>query len=390
MRSVYKTLRSRNGPPNVTFGNTVTVNIVVSATNLGGTTEATIPLTITPYDLRPQLKHNLDAIPTRYSAEDRIYEASVFRWVRHNLVGIANPTLAFQDNYTVPSFISLERSRGGGKYLRVELPKITTETTYNIKLKATNEDGDFNFIYPLVVLPIPDGVTHTGDFTKVGDVPHFGANIYARGLTAFGTTLYTLGTDRTAGRNSGVRYLYKINPTTGIATKIGDVAHPSLYAICFLGDTLYGLEARHLVTINTSTGVTSRVNPTDIWIPDVHLTLFAHNGTLYGYYVSRDMIYTIDTSTGIYTLVYEDFDDGSNDIYRFTTIGDTIFAAGQHHIKLVNLDIEKALMIGNHRVSFWSREKIVGLASIGNTLYLCKSWDGGSAYLYSSAVPHKK
>ncbi len=137
----------------------------------------------------------------------------------------------------------------------------------------------------------------SGAATEIGPL---GGNGELNGLT-FGSdgTLYS----------SGGSDLYTVNPTTGAATLVGDLGLGSGYAsagdLAFNGGQLYesvgaGFGASDLVRVDPATGAGTIVGEI-VGDPNVLGLVTASNGTLYG--VDGTKIYSIDTQTGVGTLV---------------------------------------------------------------------------------------
>jgi hypothetical protein len=99
----------------------------------------------------------------------------------------------------------------------------------------------------------------------------------------------------------GPHYLYTVDVGTGVATLVGETG-PRVQSITFsAAGALYGWDiAEGLLTINTSTGAATVVNPGVGALPDIQGIVFAPDGTLYG---AREALYTIDTATSGCTLV---------------------------------------------------------------------------------------
>ena len=96
--------------------------------------------------------------------------------------------------------------------------------------------------------------------------------------------------------------LYSINTSTGVGTLVGATGISGLQSLEFSSvGMLYGWDVDiGLVTINTTTGVASDVNPAIGGTAAIQSIAFAPDGTLYG---ACNALFTIDVATGATTLV---------------------------------------------------------------------------------------
>jgi PEP-CTERM motif-containing protein len=94
--------------------------------------------------------------------------------------------------------------------------------------------------------------------------------------------------------------LWRIEPTTGIASFIGSTGLALQGLAADAAGTLYGWDvAQGLARVDPLTGLGTLVGPSPA-VPDIQALGFSPAGVLYG---ARDELYTIDTSTGAVTLV---------------------------------------------------------------------------------------
>lgn len=111
--------------------------------------------------------------------------------------------------------------------------------------------------------------------------------------------------------------LFTIDVTTGALTLIGATGLTALQGLAFSpGGTLYGWDIDiGLVTINTSTGAATDVNPAVGAGADIQALDFATGGTLFG---AREALFTINPATGVSTLVGS---GGYDDVRGIALIG---------------------------------------------------------------------
>lgn len=105
-----------------------------------------------------------------------------------------------------------------------------------------------------------------------------------------------------AVNNTGNDELFTIDIGTGVGTLIADQGTTGLQGIDFASDgTLYGWDNfLGLVTVDTTTGLLTDVNPTVGATAAIQSVVFGPDGTLYG---ARNALYTIDVGTGVTTIV---------------------------------------------------------------------------------------
>ncbi|HUT31215.1 MAG TPA: GEVED domain-containing protein [Sedimentisphaerales bacterium] len=123
--------------------------------------------------------------------------------------------------------------------------------------------------------------------------------------------LYGAATGTTSG--NAPSDLYKIDPTTGVATLIGPIGFNGVTGLSFAPDgTLYGTchdtvtNQALLIKVDTMTGAGTLVGPVNTTgtgqsrVPDIS---FRSDGVLYGYGDGPDQLITIDTASGQGTAV---------------------------------------------------------------------------------------
>ena len=151
-----------------------------------------------------------------------------------------------------------------------------------------------------------------GALKRVGTADNFGASSrrVGRGLASDGTNLYMLELLTDA--------LYTLNTTTGVATRVGTATNFGIslttqQLLCWHNDTLYMTTTQFqsqgvgsaLYTLNTTTGVATRVGSATNWglgATDVLMQgLGSRGGNLYG--ITETNLYVINTTDGTATEV---------------------------------------------------------------------------------------
>ncbi len=143
---------------------------------------------------------------------------------------------------------------------------------------------DFNNLYAID--------TDTNTFTNVGNLGAYGMNA----LTFNSGTLY--------GANFTNNNTYSIDTTSGIATVLGSGSYVSAGDLAFnsSGDLFLAADTASndtFASVNTSTWASTAIGQTGI---DNAYGLAFVDGVMYGVSAAND-IYTIDTSTGVATLI---------------------------------------------------------------------------------------
>ena len=288
--------------------------------------------------------------------------------------------------------------------------------------------------------------TTTGVATRVGNADRFGVNERApTGLAWDGTNLYMVGTtndvlytlDTTTGvatrivepppelSNLGAvgdalyavdrtnNALATVNTVTGIATRIGSATDFGVAGIfpdglAGIGNTLYMVAdlpdvphpdepnvvfpANALFTVNTTTGVATRVGNADRFgaVLSNPRALGALGNTLY--MVASDGIgpnlYTVDTTTGVATRVGSstNFGVGETRPRGLAAIGNTLYMVGDDNEGFYRLDTTTGAAVEpiGHDSDFGvGEDQPEGLASIGNTLYM---WGAETDRLYKGDI----
>jgi hypothetical protein len=100
----------------------------------------------------------------------------------------------------------------------------------------------------------------------------------------------------------GPDHLYTVNVSTGVASLVGDTGLTRVQSLDFSpSGVLYGWDVGlGLITINTTTGVATDVNPSVGATADIQGIVFSPDGILYG---ACNAVYKIDVATGATTLV---------------------------------------------------------------------------------------
>ena len=152
--------------------------------------------------------------------------------------------------------------------------------------------------------------TAAGIATRVGTATNFGANVVAvRSMTEHQGTLYLVGsTTATTGTTSA---LYRLNPTTGVATRVGTATNFGVneggVGLASHNGTLYmvGNVADALYTLNPTTGVATRVGTaTKFGVNETHVrALASYQGALYMVGGVTRRLYRVDPTTGVATPV---------------------------------------------------------------------------------------
>lgn len=164
----------------------------------------------------------------------------------------------------------------------------------------------------------------TGKFQQIGilNLPS-GDEIYSMGFTSNGT-LYAI--DAGIGP-SYTTHLWRIDPTTALATDLGDTGQ-YLYAVAVRGNTVYALDITFqvnafstLYTVNPSNLDTKMIGPTSFETDG--LMAFAPDGRLFAGENSYpgDNLYTVNLTTGAST--YKG--DMNHIMYTGTFIGNTLY-----------------------------------------------------------------
>ncbi len=105
--------------------------------------------------------------------------------------------------------------------------------------------------------------------------------------------------------NDGIRTLYTVNTTTGLATSVGTSTFNSSGDLAFLNGGLYitsiGSTTNELFSVNPANAAASMVGAINIpWI----FGIGAYNNTLYGASYDQDIL-TINTTTGLGTRLFK-------------------------------------------------------------------------------------
>ncbi len=133
---------------------------------------------------------------------------------------------------------------------------------------------------------------NTGVFTLIGT-----ETAQLSGIGVAGGVLYGggLGADKS---------LYRVDPTTGALTFVGDSGVAGV-AYDNIGSTLSGLFAMgdnaDLYSVNPSTGAWTLIGPTGLTLDNTDIGISTNSNTLY--YANGSALYSLDTSTGAASLI---------------------------------------------------------------------------------------
>ena len=99
--------------------------------------------------------------------------------------------------------------------------------------------------------------------------------------------------------------LYSINTTTGVATDVGNIGAPDVYALGFSqSGQLYGIDSNcNLLNINTTTGASSVVGSTGLGGCFAYDIASDPSGAMYLANSGNSSLYTVNLTTGAATLV---------------------------------------------------------------------------------------
>ena len=204
---------------------------------------------------------------------------------------------------------------------------------------------------------------------RIGSVTHFGVREdQPQGLASIGNTLYMVGLQ--------TRSLYTINTMTGVATRVSGLPDRFPSGLASIGNTLYfvGTRRHNLYSIDPATGIATRVgSATDFGVGESSPSGLASIGnTLYMVGTTRDELYTVDTTTGIATRVGTAVNFGVRETQpsALASIGNTLYMIGADRDTLYIVDTTTGLATRASGVDFGTIERIpTGLTSIGDRLY---------------------
>ncbi len=219
---------------------------------------------------------------------------------------------------------------------------------------ASITDGDTTTLYMVGfkndVLYTLD--TSSGLATQVGMADDFGISEgEVADLASIGTTLYMVDTTLAA--------LFKFNTTTGIATGVGaatdfGVGETQPLGLASIGDTLYmvGAQTRALYTLDitpdsSTLGQATKVgsdSTTDFGVVGGErrpVGLASIGDTLYMISTTNDVLYTLDTDSGIATRVgaTTDFGVGEDGPRGLASIGNTLYMVGSANNALYKAEV---------------------------------------------------
>ena len=168
-----------------------------------------------------------------------------------------------------------------------------------IAIRATNSLGSDHWTVTYQAIAI-------GVATRVGTAIGFGVNENAGGLASHSNVLYMVGTSADA--------LYTVNPTTGVATRVGSadkfgagIGVPN--GLTSHGGSLYMVDTttEALYTVDPATGIATRAGTATLFGLGVSnfvpTGLASHGGSLYMVDATNHDLYTVDPATGIATRV---------------------------------------------------------------------------------------
>ena len=183
------------------------------------------------------------------------------------------------------------------------------------------------------------------------------------------------------GLNS--EYLSSINTTTGVATRVGSatrfgVGELSPQGLAAIGNTLYmvGRVNDCLYTVNIATGAATRVgSSTRFGVSETSPRgLAAIGNTLYMVGSTNDWLYTVNITTGVATRVGSSTQFGISEgsPTGLAAIGNTLYMVGTDTdcLYTVNTTTGVATRVGSSNGFGIGENAPYGLAAIGNTLYM--------------------
>ena len=238
-------------------------------------------------------------------------------------------------------------------------------------------------------------------FSRIGTADNFGVGETApRGLASITdddtTTLYMVG----AGR----RALYTLDTSSGIATQVGMASDFGIFRyggdvadLASIDTTLYMVDTTlaALFKFNTTTGIAMQVGSADFGVGENQpLGLASIDNTLYMVGAGRRALYTLDITPDSSTLgqatqvgsANAGFGVGERQPVGLASIDNTLYMVGAINDVLYTLDTDSGLAtrVGATTDFGVGEENPRGLASIGNTLYMTGSTNSA---LYKAEVP---
>lgn len=139
-----------------------------------------------------------------------------------------------------------------------------------------------------------------------------------RGMDFAGAVLYAIA-DGGFGNNDR---LYTINTSTGASTLIGTTQFDRIEAFAFVGAQAYAWDQNAgLLTVNIASGATTNVSGVNDGGFDIQTLAVSPAGVLYG---AWENLYTIDTATGLHTLVDDLLGFADLDGMTFHTFNDCL------------------------------------------------------------------
>jgi hypothetical protein len=157
------------------------------------------------------------------------------------------------------------------------------------------------------------------------------------------------------GEDGDASTLYTINTTTGAVTTVGATGFNGVGSLAFAPDgvTLYGVSGNnsggghHLIRINTSTGVGTAVSGNVTGNSNIADIAFRSDGVLFasGGSDGASPLYTINTTTGIATLIGTMANSGGGNALAFNASG-TLYLCSTNALLTVNTTTAATTQVG--------------------------------------------
>ena len=201
-----------------------------------------------------------------------------------------------------------------------------------------------------------------------------GGRTETREITVSGSTLYMTGLD--------IDGLYTVNTTTGVATRVGSatqfgVTEATPTGMAFIDSVLYMVGNNAILyTVNTTTGVATRVgSATQFGVEEAAARDLAFaNGSLYMIGQTTLALYTVNTTTGVATRVGSatQFGANINNVRGLAAINGVLYMSEwtTGALYTVNTSTGVATRVGSATQFGVGENRPFGLTSIGDVLYM--------------------